>query len=124
MGQQAKYVQMLVALQCHVIVFSHIRFMGGGGKIEVLSKDGNLKSTKEVDSTIDGQQYPSVLGRLLPPQFGRHFNIQIKYHLVGTQRKIRTEPIDDKMALKVPFDIRAELPQATGLLEIFKEFLK
>ena len=123
MGHQAMYAKMLIALKCHLIVFSHIRFMGGGGRIEITSKDGNLKSTKEVDSTVDGKQYPSVLGRLLPPQFGRHFNVQIKYHMIGSQRKIRTVPLDDKMALKVPFKVRDELPQETGLKEIFEAFI-
>jgi len=122
MRLQDKLVQMLVTLNCHIIVNSHVRYMGGGGRRQEVSKDGTVKAIKEVDSNIDGQAYPSALGRVLPPTLGRHFNTILEIKLVGKYRKIRTVP-EDRMNLKIPFKIRDELPQETGMVEVFDKFL-
>ena len=122
MRLQDKLVQMLVALDCHIIVNSHVRYMGGGGRRQEVSKDGQVKAIKEVDSNIDGQAYPSALGRVLPPTLGRHFNTILELKLVGKHRKIRTIP-EDRMNLKIPFQIKDELPQETGMVEVFDKFL-
>jgi hypothetical protein len=121
MGLQDKLVQMLVALNCHTILNSHVRYMFGGGKKAVVDAHGQIEY-KEVDSRTDGEAYPSALGRQLPPTIGRHFNSILELKLVGKNRRIRTVP-EDRMNLKIPFKIKDELPQETGMVEIFDKFL-
>lgn len=121
MRLQDKLVQMLVALNCHILLNSHVRYMFGGGKKAEVDKHGQL-SYKEVDSRIDGEAYPSALGRNLPPTLGRHFNTVLELKLVGKTRKIRTVP-EGRMNLKLPFKMKDELPQETGMVEIFDKFL-
>ena len=124
MGLQGDYTQMLVALKCHLIMNSHIRYMGGGGKVAVQNKDfPSAVQYKEVDSNIEGQAYPSALGRILPTQIARHFNMQLEFFLQGSNRRIRTSP-KDRMALKCPIQLPDILPQETGMLTIFKEWQK
>lgn len=122
MNLQDKFIQMCIALDCHFIMFSHIRFMGGGGK-QVIEDSKGSKLVKEADSTLDGTAYPSALGRILPTTVARHFNTMLEYDLVGRNRKIRTQP-KDRMALKLPLaGIPDELPQESGLFTIMKAFL-
>ena len=122
MKRQGKLVQMTKALKCHVIIMSHIRFMGGGGTRTVVDKHGK-KSTEEVNSRVDGDAYPSVLGKVLPPTVGRHFNTILEMKLVGKNRRLRTVP-EERMNLKVPLlDLPDELPQETGLTTVFDKFL-
>jgi hypothetical protein len=122
MKHQGKYIQLLKALQCHIIVFSHIRYMGGGGVTQVVDKFGKV-SIKEVDSRVEGNAYPSALGQILPPQIGRHFNVQLEWKLIGSTRKVATIP-DKKMALKIPFDVKAEMDAKTALVDIFAAYLE
>lgn len=121
MDKQGPYIQMLVTLKCHIIVYSHIRFMGGGGRTTVVDKHGQA-AIKEVDSNLDGTGYPSALGRQLPTQIARHFNTVLEWKLVGKNRRIRTVP-EDKINIKLPFNLKEELPQDTGLTEVFSQFL-
>ena len=120
MRLEDKLIQMLVSLGCHVIIFSHIRFMGGGGQ-KVIEDKGGTSFKQEVDSFSEGVGYPSVLGKQLPTQVCRHFNTVIEYKLVGKNRKIRTVP-EDRISLKVPFDMKEELSQEHGLFEILKHY--
>ena len=122
MKQQDRYIQLMAAMKCHVIVFSHVRFMGGGGKKAIVDKHGQIEF-KEVDSIADGQAYPSALGRQLPPNVGRHFNIKLEWKLVGKHRKVRTVP-EDRMALKLPIKMSEEIAQETALVEVFKAYLE
>jgi len=122
MTHQSYYIQLLKAMRCHVIVFSHIRFMGGGGKTTIVDKHGQV-SYKEVDSRVDGTAYPSALGQQLPPSIGRHFNCQLEWKLVGRSRKVCTIP-DTRMALKIPFEVKDEMPIETALVDIFKAYLE
>lgn len=121
MRLQDKFIQMCRALECHFILMSHIRFMGGGGTKIIEDKKGS-KYLTEVDSASEGQAYPSALGRQLPPQIGRHFNVMLEYKLIGRMRKIRTVP-EERFGLKLPFKMEDELPQETGLFTIMKKFL-
>lgn len=120
MRLEDKLIQMLVSMKCHVLIFSHIRFMGGGGQ-KVVEDSSGSKFKQEVDSPTDGIGYPSVLGKQLPTQVCRHFNTVIEYKLVGKNRKIRTVP-EDRISLKVPFQMKEELTQEHGLFEILKHY--
>jgi len=121
MALQDKFVQLCIALNCHFILFSHIRYMGGGGKKIVEDKHGSKYQT-QVDSADDGNAYPSALGRILPTTIGRHFNTMIGYRMLGSRRVIRTKA-EDRFGFKVPFDVPSELPQETGLYILMKGFL-
>jgi len=123
MERQDKYVQMCVGFKCHFIMFSHIRFMGGGGQTVIIDKDGQHKHTKEVDSKVDGIAYPSALGQKLPPQIARHFNTQLSWELKGTKRVVLTKG-SKQLPLKIPMDLPSELPQETALVRVFEELLK
>jgi hypothetical protein len=115
---QDKFTQMLIGLQCHVMLNAHIRLLGGGGFKNVKDKEGSEYQTP-VDSDIDGTGYPSALGRILPKSIARHFNIALEWKMVGQLRMIRTVP-EDRMVLKAPFKLPQEVPQDTGLLTILK----
>lgn len=117
---QDKFVQMLIGLKCHIIVNAHIRYMGGGGFKNVTDKEGSEYKTP-VDSNTEGIAYPTALGRILPTQIARHFNIALEWKMVGRNRKIRTVP-EERMTLKVPFSLPQELPQEGGLLTILKAY--
>jgi hypothetical protein len=120
MGLQSVYAQMVVTLKCNVIVFAHIRYMGGGGKVAVEDKDHpGILQYKEVDSNVDGQGYPSALGRQLPTQIMRHFNFGLEWKLSGKKRKIRTVP-EDRLVLKCPVKLPDEMDQVDGLYRLFK----
>jgi len=122
MKRQGKLVQMTKSLGCHIIIMSHIRFMGGGGTRAVVDKHGQ-KSIEEVNSRVDGDAYPSCLGKVLPPTVGRHFNTILEVKLVGKNRRLRTVP-EERMNLKVPLlNLPDELPQETGLTVVFDKFL-
>lgn len=118
MNRQDKLVQMLISLKCHVIVTSHIRFMGGGGT--QVSTSGESKIKKELDSRVDGIGYPSALGQKLPPEIGRHFNtiLQFEVDKLGN-RKIRTKQASN-IRVKSAINIKPELSIETGLYEYFK----
>ena len=121
MRLQDKFIQLCIALECHFVLFSHIRFMGGGGRKVVEDKKGS-KYTVEVDSASEGQAYPSALGKILPTTVARHFNTMIEYKLIGRNRRIRTVP-EDRFALKCPIAMPEELPQDSGLFTVMKMFL-
>ncbi len=123
MESQDKFVQMCQGLKCHFIMFSHIRFMGGGGQTVIIDKDGQHKQTKEVDSNVDGIAYPSALGRKLPTQIARHFNTQLSWEIKGRKRVVLTKG-SEQLPLKIPMNVPAELPQETALVTIFKELQK
>ncbi len=125
---QHTYTQLCMALKCHFILFSHVRHMGGGGKVTIREspEKGGQTQTKETDSNVDGTAYPSALGRLLPTQIGRHFNTQIEYKIKGElgKRVICTRS-SERFPLKVPFTLpRNELDQETGLLTLFKKLIE
>lgn len=93
------------AINCHVIVLTHIAFVGG-----------------DEGAPLFG--FPSALGSKLPPKVGRYFNHTLQADVIGSgkaaKRVIRTKPnglIDIKCPLK---DIPETLPLATGLAEYFK----
>ncbi len=123
MERQDKYTQMCMGLKCHFIMFSHIRFMGGGGQTLIIDKDGKHSHTKEVDSKVDGIAYPSALGQKLPPQIARHFNTQLSWELKGTKRVVLTQG-SKQLPLKIPMDLPSELPQESALVTLFKELQK
>ncbi len=126
MKLQGKYVQLLRALNCHIILFSHVRFIGGGGQIVVQDQkqaSAGVSSFKVVDSAEEGKAFPSALGRILPPTIGRHFNVQLEWCMKGTHRKISTVPRDDKMATKSPVKLQDYLSQETGLVDVFSAYL-
>jgi len=123
MERQDKYTQMCMGLDCHFIMFSHIRFMGGGGQISIIDKDGKHSHTKEVDSKVDGIAYPSALGQKLPPQIARHFNTQLSWELKGRNRVVLTKG-SEHLPLKIPMDLPSELPQETALVKVFEELMK
>jgi hypothetical protein len=123
MDFQDKFTQMCQGLKCHFIMFCHIRYMGGGGQITVVDKDGKHEYRKEVDSNVDGTAFPSALGRKLPPQIARHFNTQLSWELKGTKRVVMTKG-SDQLPLKIPMDLPSELPQEAALVRVFKELQK
>lgn len=123
MKRQGKLIQLCKGLECHVVVMSHIRFMGGGGTKASIDKKSGKLVYEEVNSRQFGDAYPSVLGQQLPPQVARHFNTVLEMKLVGKSRIVRTVP-EDRLNLKVPlFNLKDELPQETGLFTVFNEFL-
>ena len=123
MRRQEKLIDLARGLSCHLIVMSHVRFMGGGGTRASVDKKSGKLVYQEVDSREFGDAYPSVLGKKLPPTVGRFFNTILEIKLVGKNRYIRTVP-DERMNLKLPlFTLPEELDQKDGLYRIFKEFL-
>lgn len=90
-------------IKCHVIVTSHITFVGG---------DEEGKGAKG---------YPAALGSKLPPIVGRYFNRILVAKSVGTRRVILTQP-DGVVETKSPplVGIPRELPQLDGLATYFK----
>jgi hypothetical protein len=94
-------------IKCHVIVTSHILFVGE-------------EETPGVDKR---EGYPMTIGNKLSPRVPRYFNsmIRTKSQRTGsdTNRKIITKG-DVGIELKVPVpSISAVLPQETGLADIF-----
>lgn len=127
--RQDQYIQQLLSGNFHVIVNAHIRFMGGGGQIAIEDKDHKdadghqLVQVKEVDSNVDGEGYPSALGRQLPTNIGRHFNLCLRFKVEGKHRVIRTVPEENISTLKCPITLPEQLPQETGLYTIFKKWI-
>ena len=124
MGKQDDYIQQIVGLRCHVILMSHVKYMGGGGEVLIEDKKAGEKGVdvaqiKETDSRIHGKAFPSALGQKLPPEIPRHFNIMLEFTIKNGQRIINTEATD-QMALKCPIQLPTLLPQATGVYEIFR----
>ncbi len=121
---QDGYIQICCKLSCHFIMFAHVRWMGGGGKIAVKDKDvPQAISYKEVDSGDEGTAYPSALGRILPTQMARHFNAQLEWKIQGSRRVVATSG-SERFPLKVPVDVPKELPQETALVKIFEAMSK
>jgi len=123
MDFQDKFTQMCQGLKCHFIMFCHIRYMGGGGQISIVDKDGKHTYTKEVDSAVEGTAYPSALGRKLPTEIARHFNTQLSWELKNKKRVVLTKG-SEQLPLKIPMNLPSELPQETALVTVFKELLK
>jgi hypothetical protein len=104
MSQLEQTVQRLCSpsLNCHVVVNTHITFIGEEGQIQ--------------------KGYPGALGQKLSPKLGGYFDIL----LVGAQRGsgrsakrvILTVP-DSNTDAKCPYKIAPELPQESGLLTVF-----
>ncbi len=120
---QDKFTQLCQSMKCHFIMFCHIRYMGGGGQITIVDKDGKHEHTKEVDSNVDGTAFPSALGRKLPPQIARHFNTQLSWEFKGKKRVVMTEG-SEELPLKIPMNLPSQLPQETALVTVFKELMK
>lgn len=94
------------AFQCHVIVISHITYIGNeeGGQAPV--------------------GYPNTLGNKLPPKVGRYFNtvLGMEKTIAGglAKRTIRTQSLRN-VSIKCPIPgIAAELPIESGLATLFK----
>ena len=120
MALQDKYIQLCLCLKCHFVLFSHVRFMGGGGQeaIEDPKHEGVIKY-REVNSRSEGTAYPSALGQILPTQVGRHFNAQLEWKIQANRRRVNTVP-SDKMALKLPLRLAKSLDQETALVKVFE----
>lgn len=94
------------AMNCHVIVTSHVSFVEGEGGLT--------------------KGYPSSIGKALSPQIPRYFNNMLQAKIKGSgtmaKRTIVTQPagmVEVKVAL--PKDsIPAELPLDSGLRTFFK----
>ena len=109
---QTQIVQALIApeFRANVIVISHITYIGN----ELNDKD--LKA------------YPNALGNKLPPKLGSWFNTIVHLKVSGTgdkTRRVLRTVSEGKLDLKSgdPKKIPAELPQETGLVEMFKILL-
>lgn len=94
------------AFQCHVIITSHITYIGND------------------DAGNGAIGYPSTLGNKLPPKVGRYFNTMLYMDKRGTgdatKRIIYTQPYRN-IDVKCPIPgIAAELPIESGLATIFK----
>lgn len=120
MNRQDKLTQMLMSLDCHVIITAHIRYLGGGGNQEIKTKDG-AKQLKEVDSRTEGIGYPSALGRKLPTEIGRHFNTILEFEVnqLG-KRQIRTKQAHNVRVKSAVVNIPDTLTIETGMYEFFK----
>lgn len=95
------------AIRCHVIITSHITFVGAD------------------DAGGVQKGYPNALGSKLPPKVGRYFNAVLGVRTKGSganvKRVIRTQSeglveFKNPAPLKVP----VELPIETGLADYFK----
>jgi hypothetical protein len=120
MALQERFLQLCHGLSCHLILTSHIRYMGGGG-IQVLEVKGQ-EQYKTMDSEDLGHAHPSALGKKLPPLVAKDFNIMLEYKIEGNLRRISTIP-NEQLAVKIPLSLPAILPQDSGLLTVMKAFL-
>ena len=90
--------------------YSYQGMMKSIGESGYLEHNKGSKYDVEVNSNVDGQAYPSALGKLLPTQIARHFNTMLEYKIVGKLRRIRTVPdLEGRMALKLPMPMPEEL---------------
>ncbi len=97
------------AIQCNVIVTSHIVSLGGDEKTGAGAVD-----------------YPSALGSKLPPKVGRYFNTMLQTANSGigatTKKVIRTVP-EGSLGVKCPvLNLPKTLSVETGLADFFKAF--
>lgn len=120
MTLQDKYVQLCMSMRCNVIIFAHIRYMGGGG-VQVTDMETKGEIRKEMDSDAEGQGFPSALGRILPRQIGRHFNTTLEWKIKAQRRTIRTVP-EDRITLKCPVHLPQSLTQEGGLFQVIQAF--
>ena len=90
-------------VKCHVIVNTHIDV-----------KENDMKQLLE---------QPTALGRALPPKIPRYFNTMLRLDVQGrgekAKRQYMTVPTGT-LSVKCPWKLPPSLPQATGLLEVFK----
>jgi len=109
-------------LGCHAIITFHLKLIGPD--IEEPKDSENVKEVKQaIQQIVPFRRFPSALGNKLPPDIARHFPFQllVEAKKVGGQvkRVIRTMPYED-IDVKLPLkNIPKELPQDTGLVEIF-----
>lgn len=96
------------AVKCHVIITSHITFVGGGDDGQGVSKG-----------------YPNTLGQKLPPKVGRYFNgvLLVKVKGVGANAKRIIRTVSEGLVeLKnpAPNKVPSELDIQDGLAKYFK----
>ena len=125
------------AINCHVIINSHISYMGGKDPAPIASKDkyGNVAyqvTSDNIEPDAPMSAYPSALGRKLPPLVGRYFDSLLSIKIEGTNRRFlitssranislknpRPDKVPDKIPLGLTKDHKADPDQ--GLAQYFK----
>lgn len=128
MAEQDQFCQIVTsdAIGCHVIMLSHIKMVGpedyGDDDDEETKERKNAKA-----DVVPFRLYPSALGRELPPRIHRHFPIMLRVETrdVGGGRPVRrvitAVPRPDIDAGAPILGLTGDLPQDTGLLEVFRK---
>lgn len=113
--------------QCHVVMMAHLKRLDPK-MIREDKDDSDAMSTAKDLMTLraaqlaDDHEYPSALGRALPPEILKHFPVSVKLETRGGRRVIITKPEEGlKFDVGVPAaNVANELPIESGLLTIFE----
>lgn len=113
------------AVQCNVVVNTHVRYVGGGGTQITTDKKTGHTQIREVDSESEGDAIPTSIGRALGRETCRYFNTVISGEFQGSglsaERYILTRDLP-RFPLKNerPLEIDQKLPISTGLADLFE----
>lgn len=115
-GQAMDYMENVLkllysdAIKCHVIVNTHITFVGG--------------TENDKGQVTGAKPYPNALGQKLPPKVGQYFNTMLQADSVGlgnnAKRIIRTTPNGELGIKSEILGLPKELPLESGLAMFFK----
>lgn len=126
MAMQENFLDLMRAKsnKFHLIVFAHTRVISP--KESRQGDDNITKSIKEeLADMIPTRIYPSALGRELPPKIAGKFDTVLlserQVKAGGASNRVLRTNVGAEMDVKMPSGkVPAVLPQATGLLELFK----
>lgn len=113
------FIQMIATLKCHIIVNTHIRYLGGA--------DAGDEDAKPQD-TLPFRGLPSAKGQQVSNDLSKLFNTQLVTMVKGigpaSKRVISTQP-QGLVSAKTcsPFTVKAEYPLETGLASLFEDIL-
>lgn len=124
-GEAQRLIEDLLAflyskdVKCHIIVNSHISYIGGPDP----NADENKKDEQNSDTVKPLQGLPTSIGKALSPNIPRYFNNMVVGKVVGegsgALRQLYTVPMD-LVPAKTSVKLKASYPIATGLADIFK----
>lgn len=113
------FVQMITTLKCHIVVNTHIRYLGGA--------DAGDEDAKPQD-TLPFRGLPSAKGQQISNDLTKLFNTQLVTMVKGigpaSKRVISTQP-QGLVSAKTcsPFTVKAEYPLESGLAQLFEDIL-
>lgn len=110
-------------IKCNVIMTAHLKIIGPKEPRDT-DKDEVADWKKQMGDLIPSRYFPNSLGRALPPEIARHFDccvlVDVDAHKSGSKRVIRTAPRPDMDLCVAGDDIPKSLPQADGMLTLFR----